>query len=235
MAGRKSMRSSRRLTLRWNWQRRLVSLVVLIGVCAAMLPLPIGWQTRSSKDLSQPFPCQSRPCGCKSADQCWKKCCCFNNAQKLAWAEKNHVTAPAYVTVAAAKERQDAVCRIACCGVKHATESTAQYDGQVCGVHSRTCCNLADRPVKAREPTVDSESELPETKLVLSMFFQNCQGSGWFWNSLPWGVVDEHADAVSQFAVAGDRVRQLSQSLPLQSLQPPVPPPRIAAGGSILS
>ena len=42
---------------------------------------------QNPKDQSVPFPCQNRPCGCRSADSCLKKCCCFTAAQKVAWAK----------------------------------------------------------------------------------------------------------------------------------------------------
>jgi hypothetical protein len=65
------------------WRRNvrgLLSLSVLLGVCAMLLPLPFAPQPQNSpeKDSSEPFPCQHRPCGCRSAEQCWKKCCCFD-------------------------------------------------------------------------------------------------------------------------------------------------------------
>jgi len=49
-----------------------------------------------------PFPCQGHRCGCASADQCWKQCCCFTPREKLAWAERNNVAPPAE-TIASAK------------------------------------------------------------------------------------------------------------------------------------
>ena len=91
--------------------RGLVSLSVLLGVCAMLFPLPIAPLPQNSpeKDSSEPFPCQNRPCGCRSADQCWKKCCCFNNAQKVAWAKANNVKVPEFVLGAAKKEDQSVV------------------------------------------------------------------------------------------------------------------------------
>lgn len=48
-----------------------------------------------TKDHSVPFPCQNRPCGCRSADTCLKKCCCFTADQKVAWAKMHgHMAAP---------------------------------------------------------------------------------------------------------------------------------------------
>ena len=83
--------------------RRLSGLTVLLGVCAMLVPLPMAPLPSNSpeKDLSQPFPCQNRPCGCRSAEQCWKNCCCFNNSQKIAWAKAHKVPVPDYVVAAA--------------------------------------------------------------------------------------------------------------------------------------
>ncbi len=44
-------------------------------------------QNSSAKDSSVPFPCQNRPCGCRSAASCLKRCCCFSASQKSQWAK----------------------------------------------------------------------------------------------------------------------------------------------------
>lgn len=77
----------------------LISLSVL-----SHLPIPVG--TRVEKDLSHPFPCQFRLCGCRSADHCWKKCCCFTASQKVTWAKENAVSLPSFVQQAAQVEVQ---------------------------------------------------------------------------------------------------------------------------------
>ena len=48
------------------------------------------------KDAEVAFPCQDRPCGCKNAQQCWDSCCCFSDAEKMAWARVNNVIPPAW-------------------------------------------------------------------------------------------------------------------------------------------
>ena len=52
-----------------------------------------GLQERlvAAKDRSRPFPCRDKPCGCVSAEQCFKKCCCHTPAQLLAWARRHDV------------------------------------------------------------------------------------------------------------------------------------------------
>src|SRR5205814_409462 len=46
------------------------------------------------KDKSQPFPCMNSPCGCRSAEECWRHCCCHSLAERMAWARENHVRPP---------------------------------------------------------------------------------------------------------------------------------------------
>lgn len=74
----------RRPTIRlyFDSQRLLACGVMLVYVfSAAGLPLPAP----VAKDLSAPFPCQYRRCGCVSAEQCLRKCCCFSEHEKQAW------------------------------------------------------------------------------------------------------------------------------------------------------
>jgi hypothetical protein len=48
-------------------------------------------------NLTERFPCENCRCGCLSAEQCWRNCCCHSVAQRLAWAEQEGVTPPDYV------------------------------------------------------------------------------------------------------------------------------------------
>jgi len=90
--------------------------LALYALVVSGLPLPLGAvspqgrsdgvgdQLLAAKDRSRPFPCRDKPCGCVSADQCFKKCCCHTPAQLLAWAKRNDLE-PA---VLAALERRTA-------------------------------------------------------------------------------------------------------------------------------
>ncbi len=68
------------------------------GVCVAYLlaTLDIPLPASVHKDASQPFPCQNHPCGCQTAEQCWRHCCCFTPEQRWAWARAHGVEPPAY-------------------------------------------------------------------------------------------------------------------------------------------
>ena len=88
-----------------------VSAMLLLSLCACFVfPLPGNLSTTAGpgagKDASSPFPCLFRTCGCLSANDCWKKCCCFSNVQKVAWAKKNNVQIPDFVSEAAVVEQK---------------------------------------------------------------------------------------------------------------------------------
>ena len=93
-----------------SWLALAGQFIVLIG-----LPLPRA----SAKDLSQPFPCQKRACGCVTANDCWTSCCCFSAGSRVAWARDHGVTPPAPLVAEADKESDDAE-RKPCCSEKHA-------------------------------------------------------------------------------------------------------------------
>lgn len=92
-----------------------------VATLAAFLLASVGypvWSAGTSKDLSQPFPCAHRRCGCRNADQCWRGCCCFTNKEKLAWAKAHDVAPPEYVAAAAQHESTQPANKAACCSTK---------------------------------------------------------------------------------------------------------------------
>lgn len=70
-------------------------LVALMTLAITGLPLPAIKKTGHS----EPFPCQDCPCGCLTAAQCWDKCCCHSDTEKLAWANTHQGTPPAFLVV----------------------------------------------------------------------------------------------------------------------------------------
>lgn len=149
------------------------SAVVVCGLCCAVLlatvgvPLPV----RVAKDRSTPFPCQDRPCGCASAERCWKSCCCFTNEQKVAWANKQGVKLPDYVLVAAQKEAAPAKAARACCQRGGACESKATTP--------------KSEPSAAIEPKAPAET----FELLLASSYRECQGLELLWTLLSQAVV----------------------------------------------
>ena len=72
------------------------------GVCALLLttfmltaagvPLPGGTQMPAGD--GEAFMCATSGCGCRTAEQCWRSCCCHSFAEHMAWAQKNGVRPP---------------------------------------------------------------------------------------------------------------------------------------------
>jgi hypothetical protein len=56
-------------------------------------PFPAG---AARKKDGVPFPCQDHPCGCQSAEECWRHCCCFTPEERWTWARAQGVTPPPY-------------------------------------------------------------------------------------------------------------------------------------------
>ena len=56
------------------------------------------------------FPCETRPCGCATADRCWKKCCCHSLSSRLAWARREGVTPPQHAITAGEAAGLDTTC-----------------------------------------------------------------------------------------------------------------------------
>lgn len=264
--------SSQQRKTRNRWTRRLISLFVLVGILGSFVPLPAGLSV--SKDLSKPFPCQQRACGCRSADQCWKRCCCFTNSQKVAWAKSEQVALPDFVIVAARIEEQTAAheakeccqARVACRKESsvQATHSAAPATGMppaflAANTSSGAKCDSrltpadldlvrsvlhvpasCDSAVQISEPGYPAAEKIRavkrtktqragrdgKTRYVLRALVLQCEGQGWFWNSLPWSIMPvapEFSLALSCITetpvVHSDRDDSLS-------LRPPVPPPR---------
>ncbi len=73
--------------------RRCVCALLLAAfvVTAAGIPLPAGRHVQKSTDL---FVCATSSCGCQTAEQCWRSCCCHSLAERLAWAREHGVRPP---------------------------------------------------------------------------------------------------------------------------------------------
>lgn len=232
------------------WRRNvrgLLSLSVLLGVCALLLPLPFAPlpQNLPDKDSSEPFPCQHRPCGCRSAEQCWKKCCCFDNRQKIAWAKANNVRVPDSVVQAFKKENERAIAFEICSAP--ATKPIKPTD-----IHSAGCCKHSARksvavtklgrpdsrtcriPEVAKRSTSRSTSERFETpaataksKWVLAIFAAECAGQGPPAFCFPVSIIPERITLQMPSIAAIETVPLESERLQHASLRPPLPPPKI--------
>jgi hypothetical protein len=153
----------------------MISLAILGSICALVFPFPVLIQpalehesgesvqdgdegVQHGKETSEPFPCQDRPCGCRSASQCWKKCCCFTNAQKIAWAKSHGVAVPDFVIVAAGQEEKSSSPVRSCCAKRAEKAPRSKY---VIGIMAEECQGL--NWLLAAVPVVTSQTPQPST------------------------------------------------------------------------
>jgi hypothetical protein len=202
-----------------NLLQNAVALLLLLGILVEIAGIPVV--RLSKKDRSRPYPCQDRPCGCASADECWHHCCCMNNKEKLAWAREHGVTPPDFVVAAAEQEHDEpaqicnreeggknVVAEHACCRHKHHDAANGSHDRH------------------------DAEKSGPKVHLVLSDLARQCSGLPQiillFSDALP-GVAAVQwrpTEALLGYVVAAPR------SFVSADLAPPVPPPKLLRGGA---
>jgi hypothetical protein len=174
-----------------------------MGVLAAMfgyliacfgVPMP----RPSEKDLSVPFACADRSCGCMNADDCWDHCCCFTREQKLAWAVAHNVQIPCWVLNERPKPKS-------CCQQVAATLAKTKAPASCCA-----------KP----KPT--------SVKIVLSIQARKCRGQGTDWLTAgavmpapPRIVWTEQSPCIGELPL-------FNISLLPCELAPPTPPPRLS-------
>jgi hypothetical protein len=193
--------------------RSAVALVALLGQLSVTLglPLPAAIASRAKRD-DQPFPCQGRPCGCLTAEECWRgDCCCFTLEEKLAWADAEGIEPPAHVRpLVESRKRARAERPASCCAQKPCCGECCHAEGD--------CC---------REPKAEPTIERREGRWVVGVFARKCRGEG------PQGLFDLGPSALPDLASSrltgpdeagfvADRPVRLSST----SQRPPTPPPR---------
>ena len=183
-------------------------MLLLVTFIGAMLPLPVrSSRSINSKDHSRPFPCQDRPCGCRSAEQCKKKCCCFSAEQKLAWAKRNRVAASEVVASTENCETKPLSTRKGCCSANRKAKT-----------------DDSDRFKKSPDETMRDDH------IVIGMIAQECQGVAQTLSGQPVFVIPPVISLSSVVEPTGQYF-VLEKSLFVQRfIEPPVPPPRLETG-----
>lgn len=234
--------------------RRLISLLVLSGILCTFFPLPappvvvsglasnVFTKDLVEKDRSRPFPCAHRVCGCRSAEQCWKKCCCFTDAQKVAWADAQGVELPAFVRESAARaqhgdartaERGNSRGVRACARCERETPAAWREGGTVGNDDTRGGDTVKSAGAPAGRADQPARPEIAGGVVIVQDALA-CQGIDWQWQFAP--------GTAPRSPVVDPGVEPPPVALPAPapqewcnpSLQVPVPPPRVSlsAGSS---
>jgi len=177
--------------------RRSAVLAALGAFLAATVGIPVP--SASVKDLSKPFPCMHRLCGCMDAAQCWKGCCCFTDREKLAWAAAHGIAPPDFVVAAAHKS----------------------IDSEA------TCCDDHPRGSRDHKAHAKNSPGSKSSNLVIASAWRSCHGLAPNWTSL--SAVSPPPDGVAwqfEWTEIG-RVCRPSRAVTSQAYPPPLPPPRV--------
>lgn len=119
----KTMRVSFQKKLWWRLARKSLAALALLSfsIFGIGIPMPVG----DVKENRVPFICQAHACGCASAEQCWRHCCCFTATERWAWAKAHDVEPPAYAERPTPHETEHA--HSVCCDHAHQPSSTDEH------------------------------------------------------------------------------------------------------------
>jgi hypothetical protein len=173
------------------------TLVVQQALAGVGVRLPLGIAAKASAER---YPCEGCGCGCQSAEQCWRQCCCYTNREKLAWAERHGVAAPEYVVVAAEREsatKPKTLAKAAAC--PHCADAATAEDA-------------ASAPAHARRSA-------PGISWIEAM---RCQGGASYWQSAVPALPLRLPPRPDQILLAVGRIN--AESFLENSLSPPAPP-----------
>ncbi|MEM8946145.1 MAG: hypothetical protein AAGD11_13305 [Planctomycetota bacterium] len=192
-------------------QATTLATLAAVAICAVGVSLPLRVDDGDEFKEQTPFPCMNRPCGCKTAAQCWKQCCCFSHQEKLAWARKHGVTPPDFVVVAAAHQASS------CCqSIENHTRSTEV--ASCCAVRPSSTCCVTDSHVK-RPPR---RAKTSSTVMLIESL--KCQGISYSLSLLPPTVVPSRDAILFDLPIAGS-IATISDLLPADHCSAPDTPP----------
>jgi hypothetical protein len=180
------MRFVSRRVFRRSLRRRLISaiLAAMYIVTAAGIPLPAEDLARKSGEL---FPCSDDACGCASAEQCWRSCCCHSLAERIEWAREHKVRPPEFAIAEARRSGVDVAWLLdttapgfagglrdaqpTVCGANEKPPAEPGADGLLAKTNARCCCS--ERHVH--------RSSSSKTTCVIGWKALNCQGHSANW------------------------------------------------------
>lgn len=177
--------------------RRPVAAAALAVYLSAVFGLPIP--VLGPRPSGVKFPCQGHGCGCHTAEQCLKQCCCFTPAQRVAWA-KSHGVDPSL------------------CG-----ESASMQPAEPMEPAHGDCCSSRQ---PEQENGGDEHQEHDGVRWTSSLAAQQCQGASSHWL---FGFVAIRTSPDMRYGndqTPSGWVTAVPDGLFFVALAPPVPPPR---------
>jgi len=197
------------------------ALLVAYAITAAGVPVPAGNFAQKSGEF---FPCSDCACGCASAEQCWRSCCCHSLAERMAWARLHGVRPPEYAIAAAQRalidlawlvEPTDAASKslfASCCARQ------LRADAPACCHENKDCCG-------------DHHEQQPSERTsnrVIGWKALNCQGHSANWLAALPTVVSANCGQSDKLPLIEWLGPALSEHVNRASDLPAIPPPQRA-------
>lgn len=198
------------------------TLALWLGLLQCPLPFAVRAPAQS-KDQSVPYPCMNRPCGCASAEQCWRSCCCTTKSERIAWA-KEHL---GYIPAALASASDHGA-------TEHESSkavATSKCDHGHCdSPESKACCR---EKTSHSDPEGESDvvaSDEPQSRSVVFSEMMKCRGLSAVWSifSLALPVVPPSPSPTIPRRIESVTIQD-SLAYLSRTLQPPSRPPQTAS------
>lgn len=175
--------------------------LLLVAYAGAALGVPLPMPSVAvDRNSSTPYPCQHGRCGCRTAEQCWKSCCCHSPRERLAWAEAHGVTPPSYVVATVEREARSPQPR-SCCSHRHNERESASAETKV-----------------ATPPA--------GTVWISSLDLARCRGTAPEWNNVPISLPASAPASMPAFEPCVRSLSAIASAAPLCPwFTPPDPPP----------
>ncbi len=182
--------------------RDAIVVLTLVGHLMLTFGFPLPAPSWKKPTDGVPYPCQSRPCGCLTSEQCWQgDCCCFTIEEKLTWAEASGVEPPTHVRPLVESRRSQsappAKNKSCCSEAEPADESSVLSPPSCCEKHNpsgASCCSKNPSCEVANDagcPQCEAEPESKDccdnktppggqsgVRWVAGVFAQKCRGEG---------------------------------------------------------
>lgn len=179
-----------------------------------------------TKDRRVAFPCESHACGCTDSTTCWSRCSCCSEQEKLAWAAARGLSPPTWYrptrNVRSEPTRDRTGLESAtCCTDCGKTDSRAKLSRNVRLVREHAAASgneVTASLANEGDDSVDDELSIEACPCFLPRFL--------IASFAPVALADSNS-STGLTATARELPVAPSIFLPIESPEPPVPPPRL--------
>jgi len=185
--------------------RSLLTWLAILGYGVLALGLPLSTGVRSptavqgqvdvarmiaEKDRAIPFPCMNSLCGCASAEQCFRQCCCTTLAKRLAFARRHRLNAALVASLEArigqAGGSMNREPRGSCCATERPAAACCESQGEPVTAATDApskCCDDTVKPDASNGSPVPTELEEKGRQVTLRAMLA-CKGIVASWLSV---------------------------------------------------